>query len=95
MGAWLRLVGVDAASSTYAGVSATFSDSTGKVLVTSTTDKDGFYVLPYAHKGKPALFTITLGTGATAVSKVVELRANGWTEASYDAGMGIWTLSVK
>ena len=80
---------------TYPNVPATFSDSTGKVLVRTTTDKDGFYALLFKHTGKPALFTITLGTGDTAVSKVVELHANGWTEASYDPGTGLWTVSVK
>lgn len=80
---------------TYANVPATFSDSVGNVLVTTTTDKDGFYGLLYTHKGKPALFTIKLGTGTGAVSRVVELKANGWTEASYDPGTGLWTVSVK
>ena len=79
----------------YAGVAAKLSDSTGKVLATATTDKDGFYSLPYKQTGKAALFTITLGTGATAASKVVELHANGWTEADYDPLTLTWYVSVK
>ena len=79
----------------YQNIPATLTDSTGKVISTGTTDQDGFYALPYAHKGKPALFTITLGTGATKASKVIELHANGWTEADYDPLTLTWYVSVK
>jgi hypothetical protein len=63
-------------------------------VATGITDKDGFYALNYKHTGKAENFTVILGSGSTAVTKVVSLKANGWAEVSYDASTGIWTVEV-
>jgi hypothetical protein len=64
------------------------SSNPGTILQTAITDQDGFYTLPYKHKGKPAWYTVSLydefGTGLLG-SIGVELQGNGWTQIDFDS----------
>jgi hypothetical protein len=71
-----------------------YRSSTKTIVASGKTDEDGYYLLPYKHTGKAENYTVTIGTGATAVSKVVQLKANGWAEASYDATTRVWFTQV-
>jgi len=62
-----------------------------QIVASGVTDQDGYYALNYKHTGKAANFTVTIGN----VSKVVQLKANGWAEVSYDVTTGTWTVDVK
>jgi len=78
-----------------AGLSAKLYDSANKLVKSSVTDKDGFYALEYAHKGKPALYKVCLSGGSFNKCQVVELRANGWSEVTFDVYTGTALVSVK
>jgi hypothetical protein len=77
-----------------AGLTAKLYNSAGQVVKIGVTDKDGFYTLEYAHKGKPALYNVCL-SGSFNKCQVVELRANGWSEVTFDVGTGTVIVSVK
>ena len=66
-------------------------NSTKAVVATSTTDLDGYYFLNYKHTGKAEKYTIWLGS----VSTVIELKANGWAEATYDQTTRTWFIQVR
>jgi hypothetical protein len=72
-----------------------YRNSTKTVVATGATDQDGYYVLLYKHTGKAEDYTVTVGSGSSAKSKVVQLKANGWAEASYDATTGTWFIQVR
>jgi len=55
----------------------------GEVVKTGMTDKDGFYVLQYKHKGPPALYIVILQDGSV-ISQEIELQDNGWVEVNFD-----------
>jgi hypothetical protein len=77
----------------FPGVTATLiRQSTRKVVATGVTDEDGYYALPYKHTGKREWFLVVLGQGSSAVSTLVELKANGWVEVSYDATTRTWFI---
>jgi len=64
-----------------------FRKDTGDTVQNGVTDEDGFYVLPYKHKGKPALYKVVLYApdcvGGIIVQEV-ELQGNGWAEVNFD-----------
>jgi hypothetical protein len=62
--------------------------STNEVVVQGTTDEDGYYVLPYQHKGKRALYLISLWGAGTPMDQLIELQGNGWAEVNFDASTG-------
>ena len=58
------------------------------VLQTTTTDQDGYYVLPYKHKGKPSLYDVYLSdeTETSTLGKItVELQGNGFSQVTFDS----------
>jgi hypothetical protein len=64
------------------------SSNPGTILQTATTDQDGFYTLPYKHKGKPAWYTVSLydDTGSLLLGSIgIELQGNGWTQIDFDS----------
>jgi hypothetical protein len=64
------------------------ASSPSTILKTATTDPDGFYTLPYKHKGKPALYELCTydETGAVTLGCIVfELQGNGWTQINFDS----------
>ncbi len=72
-----------------------FRNSTGAIVASGYTDLDGYYLLNYKHTGKAESFTVIIGSGPSAVWKVVQLKANAWAEVSYDATTGTWFIQVK
>jgi hypothetical protein len=83
---------VDGAKTGVPGVTATLTNkATGAVVAAAAGDADGYIQLPYKHTGKAATFTVTLDIpGVGMKSKDVQLKANGWAEASYDVTTGTW-----
>jgi hypothetical protein len=74
----------------YAGLKLTLTrrSDPNSILQTATTDQDGFYALPYKHKGKPAMYNVNIydATGTTRLSSIaVELQGNGWTNVNFDS----------
>src|SRR5262249_4804078 len=55
---------------------------TGSLVVSSTSDADGFYQLLYKHTGKAANFTVKLPD--LGVQQVVTLKANGYALVLFD-----------
>jgi hypothetical protein len=73
------------------GVTATLKNAKGDVVTASQGDADGYTLLAYKHTGKAATFTVTLYIPGVGVkSQNVQLKANGWAEASYDVTTGTW-----
>ena len=66
------------------GVPAVLKDSTGKVLATSTTDQDGWYMCTYKWTGKAVtLYVTTTPSGYKALTKSVTLKSNGYAEVDF------------
>jgi len=66
------------------GVPAVLKDSTGKVLATSTTDQDGWYMCTYKWTGKAVtLYVTTTPSGYKAQTKSVTLKSNGYAEVDF------------
>lgn len=65
-----------------AGVQVQLLATDGTVVGAATTDGDGFYVIPYKHKGKTAKFTVKLPDWK--VQRAVELKGNGQATAIFD-----------
>jgi hypothetical protein len=74
------------------GIDVLLFNSSGQLVASGTTNAEGYYLIEYKHKGKPAWYTIVVGY---AFKQAVELKANGWAEVSYDAYTGTWTVEVK
>jgi hypothetical protein len=61
-------------------------NGSGEVVKTGLTDQDGFWVTPYKHKGKPALYTVVMyEPGCTLIGQEIELQGNGWANVDFDA----------
>ncbi len=69
--------------------------STNEVVAQGTTDEDGYYLLPYQHKGKRALYLITLWGAGAPMDQLIELQANGWAEVNFDVSTGAIDASWK
>jgi hypothetical protein len=59
-----------------------YRNSTGELVRTGTTGKEGFYTLDYRHTGKKAVYTVVLTD--PPMQQSVQLRANGWAEINFD-----------
>ena len=64
-------------------------DSENNVVQTGLTDEDGYYLLQYKHKGKPAPYTIDLyesegGPLIYTTSPSFYLQGNGWVEINFN-----------
>jgi hypothetical protein len=69
-----------------AGTTVKLLDSSGSVVESSLTDKDGFYTLIHPHKGKAASYTVLLeGQG---LSHDIKLSNKGWTFVTFDVDTG-------
>jgi hypothetical protein len=64
-------------------------------MVQGTTDEDGYYLLPYKHKGKRELYLISLWGAGAPMEQLIELQANGWAEVNFDASTGAIDASWK
>jgi hypothetical protein len=73
-GAWIELVRVN----------------TGELVASGTSDDDGYYALPYKHKGKRAQYDVILN-GGVSITHRIQLKANGWAEVTYDVFTGTST----
>jgi hypothetical protein len=69
--------------------------STNEVVMQGTTDADGYYTLPYKHKGKRALYRIGLWGAGEPLEEVIELQGNGWAEVNFDVSTGTIDASWK
>jgi hypothetical protein len=63
-------------------VAVVITHGDGTDLGTTTTDKDGWYMLVYKHKGKMAEFTVSL-PAYDGQSKSVTLKANKFAEVNF------------
>jgi hypothetical protein len=55
---------------------------TGALVMTTTSDLDGFYMFTYKHKGKTANYTVKLPD--LGKQKTVTLKANGYARADFE-----------
>jgi hypothetical protein len=81
------LVARSADGSAVAGVALELLDGSGKVVRTAVSDEDGFYALPWSHKGKPASYTVRL-LGGYGLSRAIQLKSGGWAEVTFDVSTG-------
>jgi hypothetical protein len=84
---------VDGISDVVATVNAkaTLMDAKGVLLVTSKTDEDGWYMLPYKWTGKPATVYVTLyPMGKPAQTKSLTMKANAFVEVDFDVDFDVW-----
>jgi hypothetical protein len=88
----LTTTGADGGRTGVPGVTATLKNkATNQVVVSGIGDEDGSILLAYKHTGKAATYTVTLNIpGVGTRSKDVQLKANGWAEASYDVFTNTW-----
>jgi hypothetical protein len=88
------LSGMVMASDTESGVPAAWVEvvrvKTGELVGTGVTDDDGYYAIPYKHKGKRAMYHVTLNGGHNIVQRV-QLKSNGWAEVNFDVFTGTST----
>jgi hypothetical protein len=64
--------------------------STGELIGSAVTDEDGYYTIPYKHKGKRANYDVTLN-GGHGITQRIQLKANGWGEVNFDVFTGTST----
>jgi hypothetical protein len=64
--------------------------STGELVGSALTDEDGYFAIPYKHKGKRAMYDVTL-IGGSNITQRVQLKANGWAEVNFDVFTGTST----
>ena len=69
-------------------------NSTSEVVQSTVTDEDGFYGLIYAHRGKPAFYTVFL-LGDYNLSHKVKLNSKGWAEVNFDVYTGTSTATLS
>jgi hypothetical protein len=64
------------------GVKVDFYDPNGKLIATTTSDQDGFYMFPYKATGKPSAYTVKLPT--LGLQKSATLKANGYALLTFE-----------
>jgi len=67
------------------GTTVTFKGPKGGVITTRITDQDGFYFIPYKHKGKEAVYSVAILTpSGYQATKRVALKANRLANVSFE-----------
>lgn len=67
------------------GTVVTLTTPRGGVAATRATDEDGFYFIAYKHKGKEAVYSVSIVTpGAHQETKTVALKANRYVNLDFD-----------
>jgi hypothetical protein len=66
------------------GATVTIKDSSGNLIGSTTTDADGWYMIPYKYTGKAATFNLTFTPPVGAVqTKSASLKSNGFVEVDW------------
>jgi hypothetical protein len=65
-----------------ANVRVEFWGPTGKLIASTTTDADGFYMFSYKATGKPSTYTIKVPT--LGLQKSTPLKANGYALVTFE-----------
>jgi hypothetical protein len=68
------------------GAEVEIFDKNGQSIGVAVTDTDGFWMIPYKHKGKSAIFTIKLlaGVNYPEQSLSVSVKANGFASVDFE-----------
>jgi hypothetical protein len=72
---------IDGQGDPLVGVQVDLYDPDGQLMITNTTDEDGWYLFEYKHKGKQAEYTIELPD--YSASQTVLLKANKFAEVNF------------
>jgi hypothetical protein len=62
------------------------TDPPTELVEITVTDEDGYFTLPYTHRGKPNWYTVRwMGTcdGGDFLEDTVRLQSNGWSEVNF------------